>query len=100
MEHAIPYRNFPNFFVKNLPAVRINGVIFSLVLSERRVANRVLVFSICAFSQLRVVFDRSKLRRYGVFMSLFVHFLGLLHVNRSVLVQVSKKLFQKPLLLP
>ena len=53
---------------------RINGVPCSLVLSERRVANHVLVFSICALSKRRVVFGRSKLRRYGVFMSLFCTF--------------------------
>ena len=79
---------------------RINGVPCSLVLSERRVANHVLVFSICAHSKLKVVFGRSRLRHYGVLCRCFVHFLGLLRVNRSVLVHISKKLFQKPLLLP
>ena len=87
-------------FILGLPPVRINGVPFSLVLSERRVANHVLVFSICALSKHRVVFGRSRLRRYGVLCRCFVHFLGLLRVNRSVLVHISKKLFQKPLLLP
>ena len=43
-------------FILGLPAVRINGVPFSLVPSGRRVANHVLVFSICALSKLRVVF--------------------------------------------
>ena len=43
-------------FILGLHAVRINGVPFSLVPSERRVANHVLVFSIWAFSKLRVVF--------------------------------------------
>ena len=38
-------------FILGLPAVRINGVTFPLVLSERRVANHVLVYS-----KLRVVY--------------------------------------------
>ena len=43
-------------FILGLPAVRINDFPFSLVLSERRVANHVLLFSICVLSKLRVVF--------------------------------------------
>ena len=43
-------------FILGLPAVRINGVPFSLVLFGKRVTNHVLVFSIRAFSKLRGVF--------------------------------------------
>ena len=49
----------------------------SLVLSGRRVANHVLVFSICALSKLIVVFVCTRLsyiiHRYRVFMSLFLY---------------------------
>ena len=59
-------------FILGLPAVRINGVTFPLVLSERRVyvANHVLVYS-----KLRVVFVCKAffciIRHYGLVMSLF-----------------------------
>ena len=43
-------------FIIGLPAVRINGVPFSLVLLGMRVANHVLVFLIQALSKFRVVF--------------------------------------------
>ena len=39
-------------FILGLPAVRINGVPFQLVLSGRRVANHVLAFLIHALSKL------------------------------------------------
>ena len=42
-------------FILGLPAVRMNGVPFSLVLSGRRVANHVLVFLIHALSKFRFV---------------------------------------------
>ena len=62
-------------FILGLPAVRINGVPFSLVLSERRVANHMVVYvSICYLSKLRVVF----VCKFMAFLShFFVHFLGL-----------------------
>ena len=43
-------------FILSITAVRINGVPFSLALSETRVANHALVFSIRALSKFRVVF--------------------------------------------
>ena len=64
-----------HLFILGLPAVRINGVPFSLVLSGKRVTNHVLVFSIRAFSKLRGVFLCEAffriIRRKGVLMSLF-----------------------------
>ena len=67
-------------FILGLPPVRINGVPFSMILSERRVANHVLVFSISALFQSSelclFVGHFCIIRRYGVFMSIFVHFLG------------------------
>ena len=64
-------------FILGLPAVRINGVPFSLVRSERRVANHVLVFLICALSKLTVMFVCKFfciIRRYGVFKALICTF--------------------------
>ena len=57
-----------------------NRVPFSLVLSARRVANHVLILSICALSKLRVVFACKKFcfirRRYGVFYVTFCIFVS------------------------
>ena len=67
-------------FILGLPAVRINGVTFPLVLSERRVyvANHVLVYS-----KLRVVFVcKAFFASYAIMALLcrfFVHCLGLFH---------------------
>ena len=66
-------------FILGLPAVRINGVTFPLVLSQRRVANHVLVFQAQSCVCLQGFFAS-----YAVMALLcrfFVHFLGLFHVN-------------------
>ena len=63
-------------FILGLPAFKINGVPFSLVLSGRRVANHVLVFSICVLSKLRVIFVcKAFFKLYAVmaFLSLFLY---------------------------
>ena len=53
---------------------RINGVPFSLILSERRVANHDLVFSICAISKLIVVFVCKAFFTLYAIMAFLCHF--------------------------
>ena len=67
----------------------------SLVLSERRVTNHVLVFSICALSKLRVVFVCNVFLHYEPFIwrfyvTFFEHFLGLFSHQLNWNKQIDK----------
>ena len=72
-------------FIFGLPAVRINGVPFLLVLSGTRVANHALVFSIRALSKLRHVFVCKAFLHYTMlwrfYVAFLVHFLGLFRMS-------------------
>ena len=75
-------------FILGLPAVRINGVPFSLVLSERRVANHMLVYvSICYLSKLRVVFVCKFLSLWRFYVTFLYIFLACFHVNE---IEINK----------
>ena len=79
-------------FILDLPAVTINAVPLSLVLSGRRAANHVLVISICALSQLNVVFVGKAFFHYTplwrFYVALFVHFLGSFHKSIKLNKQI------------
>ena len=85
-------------FILGLPAVRINGVPFSLVLSGKRVTNHVLVFSIRAFSKLRGVFLCEAffriIRRKGVLMSFFLYFMIVSEGNKLPALSLEVKKFK------